>query len=533
MGGREQAMTVAGAHEYTIGDMAAELAQHYPRATATVCGDVTHTHAELFERATRLASGLSADGVGPGDRLLWLGQNCHRLLETLVAASLLGASVCPVNWRLSVPELRFIYADLEPAVAFIQAVDAPPDAKAFVGQLPAGQRAYYYDGDGAGSYEALLARGPASVGPAGPAGPAATSGPDLPDVAGRAAVLIIYGMAWDGDPNGSMLSSDNLLLHAAVQADLQEIDRDTVLLASGPLFHIGMWQTLIPVWMYGGTLVMAADADAARTAELIDAHRVTLGYLMPPTAEKILALPTVDDYDLSTLRSSLPVPGWADRVRPDTSPWAAVLGRVYGQTEVGGSMAYGALGYAAAYRMCGRPAPGYRTRIVGPDERPAAVGQVGEIAVRGPYVNLGYWNRPELNRARWRGGWWHTGDLGFIDQDGILVFVGPRGRLVKSGAENIFPAEVERVLESHPLIREAAVIGQPDPTWGQNVVAVVVASGPLTEGEVIDHCRAHLASYKKPKVVIFRAEPLPRSAAGAKSHAPLDAEYGGGGYPGT
>jgi acyl-CoA synthetase (AMP-forming)/AMP-acid ligase II len=512
-------MTAAGAHEYTIGDMAAELAQHYPKATATICGDVAYTHADLFRRATRLAIELAADGVGAGDRLLWLGQNCHRLLETLAAASLLGASLCPVNWRLSVRELQFIYADLEPAVAFIQAVDAPPDAKAFAGQLPARQRAYYYDGEEAGSYEALLARGSAA--------------PDFPEVAGRAAVLIIYGMAWDGDPNGSMLSSDNLLLHASVQADLQEIDRDTVLLASGPLFHIGMWQTLIPVWMYGGTLVMSADADAARLAELIDAHQVTLGYLMQPTAEKILALPQVDDYDLSTLRSNMPLPGWAERVSPDTSPWAALLGRVYGQTEVGGSMAYGALGYTAAYRMCGRPAPGYRTRILGVGGRPVPAGQVGEIAVRGPCVNLGYWNRPEVNAARWSGGWWHTGDLGFIDQDGILVFVGPKGRLVKSGAENIFPAEVERVLESHPLIGEAAVIGQSDPTWGQNVAAVVVASGELTAAEVIEHCRVRLASYKKPKVVIFRAGPLPRSAVGAKDYAALDAEYGGGGYPGS
>src|SRR5262249_54410776 len=157
---------------------------------------------------------------------------------------------------------------------------------------------------GEGGYEHLLARGSAL--------------PDRQAVAGRDAVLIIYGMAWDGDPNGSMLSSDNLLLHAMVQADLQEIHRDTVLLASGPLFHIGMWQTLIPVWMYGGTLVMSADADATRLAELIDRHKVTLGYIMQPTVEKILALPNVDDYDLSTFRSNMGVPGWAERVTPDT-----------------------------------------------------------------------------------------------------------------------------------------------------------------------------------------------------------------------
>ena len=512
-------MTVAEAFEYTVGDMVTELAQHYPKATATICERTAHTHAEFFQRASRLADELAADGVGKGDRLLWLGQNCHRLLETVAAASLLGASVCPVNWRLSRRELHFIYSDLAPRVVFIQGTDTPPDAKALAGQLPPDQLAYFYDGAGRGSYEGLLTRGAPHR--------------ERPAVRGRDAVLIIYGMAWDGDPNGSMLSSDNLLLHAMVQADLQGIDRETVLLASGPLFHIGMWQTLIPVWMYGGTVVMSPDAEPARMAELISRHQVTLGYIMQPTVEKILALPNSGDYDLSSFRSNVNVPGWAERVSPDTSPWAAEPGRVYGQTEVGGSMAYGALGYAEAYRMCGRPAPGYRTAVFDADGRPLPQGKIGEIGVRGPYVNLGYWNRPEVNQLRWRGGWWHTGDLGFVDSDGVLVFVGPKGRLVKSGAENIFPAEVERVIEVHPQVREAAVIGQPDPRWGQNVVAIVVtSSGGLTAAEVIDHCRARLASYKKPKVVIFRSEPLPRNAIGVKDHAALDLEYGGGGYPG-
>lgn len=513
-------MTEAGAFQYTVGDMVTELAQHYPKTAATVCGGAAQTHAEFFHRASRLADALAADGVGKGDRLLWLGQNCHRLLETVAAASVLGASVCPVNWRLSVRELRFVYSDLAPKVVFSPGAGTLPDAKAFATQLPPDQLAYVYDGEGPGSYEGLLTRGAPHR--------------ERPAVDGRDAVLIIYGMAWDGDPNGSMLSSDNLLVHAIVQADLQDIDRDTVLLASGPLFHIGMWQTLIPVWMYGGTIVMSADAEPARMAELISRHKVTLGYVMQPTAEKILALPNLDDYDLSSFRSNVNVPGWAERVSPDSSPWAADLGRVYGQTEIGGSMAYGALGCAEAYRMCGRPAPGYRTAVLGADGSPVPAGTVGEIAVRGPYVNLGYWNRPEVNEQRWRGGWWHTGDLGFIDEDGVLVFVGPKGRLVKSGAENIFPAEVERAIEKHPQIREAAVIGQPDPRWGQNVVAIVVLSaGALTEAEVIDHCRANLASYKKPKVVIFRSEPLPRSVIGSKDHAALDAEYSGGGYPGS
>lgn len=512
-------MTYTDAFEYTIGDMAVELGKHYPRHTATICEEKSYSYAEFARRAELMANELAADGVGPGDRLLWLGQNCHRILETLAAASMLGASLCPVNWRLSGKELQFIYSDLAPKVVFVQGVNPPTEAKDFVSELPPAQTVYHYDGEGEGGYEHLLERGSAPVA--------------HPVVSGKDAVLIIYGMAWDGDPNGSMLCSDNLLNHATVQADLQEIDRSTVLLASGPLFHIGMWQTLMPVLMYGGTTVMAPNADPEQVARLISRHKITRGFIMQPTAEKIAALPNIADFDLSTFQDNMQVPGWSERVRPDPSPFANPVGRVYGQTEIGGSMAYGALGYAEGYRMCGRPAPGYRTQIVDADGAVCMPGQIGEITVRGPHVNLGYWNRPEVNAIRWRGGWWHTGDLGFVDDDGVLVFVGPKGRLVKSGAENIFPAEVERALELHSQVVEAAVIGVPDPQWGQNVVAVVVsASHSLTESEIVEHCRGQLASYKKPKTIHFRSEPLPRNNFGVKDHDALDREYGGGGYPG-
>lgn len=513
-------MTSSEAFEYTFGDMVVELGKHYPRRTATVCEDTRYTHADFARRSELLANELATDGVGSGDRLLWLGQNCHRLLETLAAASMLGASVCPVNWRLSTKELQFIYSDLAPKVVFVQSVNPPPDAKRFVSELSDEQITYHYDGSGEGSYEQLLARGSLSR--------------SRPSVTGRDAVLIIYGMAWDGDPNGSMLCSDNLLTHAPIQADLQDIDRHTVLLASGPLFHIGMWQTLIPVLMYGGTVVMTPNAEPEQVAGLISRYKINRGYIMQPTAENIAALPNIDDFDLASFQDNLQVPGWTERVCRDLSPFANPAGRVYGQTEVGGSMAYGALGSADGYRMCGRPAPGYRTRIVDADGAVCTPGQIGEITVRGPHVNLGYWNRPEVNAERWRGGWWHTGDLGFIDDDGVLIFVGPKGRLVKSGAENIFPAEVERALEQHPQIREAAVIGVPDPQWGQNVVAIVVStSETLTEADVVQHCRSQLASYKKPKSVLFRSEPLPRNSFGAKDHDALDRQYGGGGYPGN
>ena len=151
---------------------------------------------------------------------------------------------------------------------------------------------------------------------------------------------------------------------------------------------------------------------------------------------------------------------------------------------------------------------------------------------RSPSVMVGYWNRPELSAERQAGGWHHTRDLGRIESDGSLTFVGPMQRIVKSASENIYPAEVEACLASHPAVAEVAVIGVPDPVWTQSVKAIVVlADGQdVTDAELVEHCRDHIASYKKPRVVVF-VDALPRTQ-GRVDYERLDAEHGGGGYPG-
>jgi long-chain acyl-CoA synthetase len=171
--------------------------------------------------------------------------------------------------------------------------------------------------------------------------------------------------------------------------------------------------------------------------------------------------------------------------------------------------------------------------VVGPDGQPAPAGEIGELVVRGPMVMCGYHRRPDLTAARQRHGWHHTGDLGRREADGSLSFVGPMTRIVKSAAENIYPAEVEACLRTHPAVAEAAVIGVPDPRWGQSVKAVVVLAQGCTAGaeELVDHCRTRIASYKKPRFVEF-AGALPRRG-GAVDYDALDAGYGGGGYPGV
>ena len=172
-------------------------------------------------------------------------------------------------------------------------------------------------------------------------------------------------------------------------------------------------------------------------------------------------------------------------------------------------------------------------RIVDPDGAEVPTGETGEIVARGPIVTNGYHDRPELNAERFRGGWWHTGDLGRRHADGSLTFVAPLTRIVKSAAENIYPAEVEGCLVQHPAVREAAIIGVPDKRWTQRVLAVVVLhpGAEATAAELIEHCRARIASYKKPSVVEF-ADELPRQGW-AVDYDELDRRYGGGGYPGS
>ena len=251
---------------------------------------------------------------------------------------------------------------------------------------------------------------------------------------------------------------------------------------------------------------------------------------MPPTISQILEINPDGQYDLHTLRTFPGKPAWTAMITPDDSPWGRHPGG-YGQTEVMGLVSFGALGPCIGSH--GRPAPFLRIGILDPEGDEVEQGETGEICVRGPTVMNGYFNRPELTEERRAGDWHHTNDLGRTESDGSLTFIGPKSRLIKSAAENIYPTEVEGCLKTHEGVADAAVIGVPDRTWGQNVVAVIVLKegAEITAEEIIGHCREHIASYKKPKAVEF-VDSLPRQGW-AVDYDALDATFGGGGYPGT
>jgi long-chain acyl-CoA synthetase len=343
---------------------------------------------------------------------------------------------------------------------------------------------------------------------------------------------MLYTAAFTGTPNGALLSQQAILTQSLMMANLQRVDAGYVYLNCGPMFHIATLMTTLATYLFGGVNVFTPRVDAEELCRVIEAERCTGAFIMPPTIEQILEVNADGRFDLSSLRSFGGKPEWNAMITVDDSPWTTRPAG-FGQTEVTGMLSFNALGGACTGNS-GRPSPVVAVRIVDPDGNEVPAGETGEIVARGPQVMAGYRNREEETARRQSGGWHHTGDLGRRETDGSLSFVGPKGRIVKSAAENIYPAEVEAALNSHVAVREAAIIGVPDKTWGQSVLAVVVlADGQsATEKDLIDHVKDRIASYKKPKAVVFREEPLPRNGWPIDYDA-LDATYGGGGYPGS
>jgi acyl-CoA synthetase (AMP-forming)/AMP-acid ligase II len=512
-------------HDLTFADVLRTHAANRPGALGAVCGERRLDFAALDTRVNRLANSLAARGVGSGDRLLWLGQNCHRLLEVLLAAAKLGAVFCPANWRQSAAELAFVVEDCRPAVVFWQEVEIGPASNE--ARERSGSEAIWiqHDGTGEGSYEAMLE---AADGPSGPG----TSADDDPssEVDERDPLLMMYTAAFTGKPNGALLSHRALVVQGSFVGGLMDIGPDYVYLNCGPLFHVATFMTTLATFVAGGTNVFTPRVEAEELCRLIAAERCTGAFLMPPTIEQVLELNTEDRYDLKSLRTFGGKQKWNEMITVDESPWGRRPAG-YGQTEVMGLATFNALGPSIGSH--GRPPPFVRIGALDPDGRALPPGETGEIGVRGPTVMNGYFGRPELNAERTVGGWHHTNDLGRIEPDGSLTFIGPKTRLIKSAAENIYPVEVEGALRSHPAVSDAAVIGVPDPTWGQNVKAVLVLREGQSAGsdEIIEHCRKSLASYKKPKSVEFVDE-LPRQGF-AVDYEALDERFGGGGYPGA
>ncbi|MHB8290063.1 MAG: AMP-binding protein [Acidimicrobiales bacterium] len=504
-------------HDLCLGDVLRENARSYPAHLATICAQHRLTYPQLDDRVNRLANVLAERDVARGDRVLWTGQNCHRFLETLLAAAKLGAVLCPANWRQSTDELRFIIEDSSPKVVIFQSEGLGDVQTSLKENLARGSGSWIcHDTDTPDSYEALVAAGESSD-PCQPVDPSS-------------AVLEIYTGAFAGRPNGALLSHTAIISQDLVISTLQRINSETIFLANGPLFHVATLMSALATFHLAGTLVFTRRSSAEEICRLIDVEHCTSAFLMPNTMREMIELNRNGRYDLSSLRAFPGSKSWNQMVTIDDSPWGRDPAG-YGQTEVMGLLTFNAIG-GPGTGTSGRPSPLAQVRIVDPDGREVPPGETGEIVCRGPIVMNGYHDREALNAQRYRGGWYHTGDLARREEDGSISFIAPMMRMIKSGAENIYPAEVEACIASHPGVKEIAIIGVPDRKWTQSVKAIVVPQDgyEITPEEIIEHCRRNIASYKKPRSVVI-VDALPRKEF-AIDYDALDEAHGGGGYPG-
>ncbi|MFS8202733.1 acyl-CoA synthetase [Streptomyces sp. CWNU-52B] len=493
-----------------LGSWPARRARKTPHRTALIHHGTTLTYGALHERTTRLAHALRARGVRRGDRVAYLGPNHPSYLETLFAAGTLGAVFVPLNIRLAGPEIAYQLDDSGAKVLVYG-----PSLAGLVAGLPGHSDVRTYVEVG-GEYDQLLA--------------SAKDEPVDEPVSADDTCIIMYTSGTTGRPKGAMLTHANLTWNAVNVLVDQDLIADERALVSAPLFHTaGLNMLTLPVLLKGGTCVLAEAFEPAATFDLIERHRITFMFGVPTMFDQVARHPRWADADLSSLRmlscggSPVPTPliaAYQER--------GLTFLQGYGMTEASpGTLFLDAEHAVAKAGSAGVPHFFSDVRVVRPDLAPADVGETGEVVVRGPHVMPGYWGLPEETAAVFSDGWFRSGDAARVDEDGYVTIVDRIKDMIISGGENIYPAEIEDQLLTHPDIVECAVIGVPDEKWGETPRAVVVprSGAELDPAEVIASLAGRLAKYKIPKSVVL-ADELPRTASGKLLKSRVRSRYG-------
>jgi long-chain acyl-CoA synthetase len=462
---------------------------------AVCCGSTELTYAQTWDRCRRLVGALHGLGVRAGDRVAVVGPNCHRYLELYQAIPGAGMLIVPLNPRHTAAELRYALEDSGARVLFTgRGADGLEGTVEHVVDLDE-------------EYEALIAAAPPA---------------DLLDDLDETTVAgLFYTGGTTGASKGVMLTHRNLIANAMHYLAIQPFTPDTRWLIIAPLFHAaGSIAVLATVWNAGLQVVLPAF-DPARAVDLIEQHRITATLVVPTMLAAMSDEQLARPRDVASLASISHggSPSATETLRrahlafPETE-----LVHIYGATEtspIATSMHHEErLLDGPRARSCGQPAVGVDVVVVGPDGARLPDGEVGEVAIRGPNVMVGYWNKPSETAAALVDGWYRSGDLGYQDDEGYVFLVDRAKDMIVTGGENVYSTEVEDVLFRHPAVLEAAVFGVPDERWGEAVHAVVVPRGTVDVDELLAHCRTAIAAYKVPKDIELREEPLPKSGAG-------------------
>jgi len=463
-------------------------------------------------RVDQIAAGLQKAGVTKGDRIGVLAKNSLDYFTLFGAAAALGAILVPVNWRLAPDEIAFILKDSAPRILF-----ADPEHQETINGLKGkltGVEKFYSLGpgkDGFHPFDSLLAKPGDFI---------------SQEVLSEDEFVIIYTAAVAGRPRGALLSHGNVLCASMHFGYYMKLTSKDVLLNFLPFFHVGGLFMATTCFLAGGLNINMPRFDAPRAVELIEQKGVSFMMVFSPILASLLEEQEKTGKNIRSLASVTGI-DTKETIEKYEKVTGGTFHVLYGQTETSCLATIGP--YRERPGSAGKMLLFTEVRLVDDYDRPVAAGQVGEIAVRGPMVFKGYWNLPEDTAHTFREGWHHTGDQGRFDEEGFLWYAGRKAEkeLIKPGGENVYPAEVEKVILQHPAVEKTVVIGVPDPRWKEAIKAVCqLRKGQTLEARaLIDFVGERIARYKKPQVVQFVDE-LPVLQDGSVDRAEVKKRYG-------
>jgi acyl-CoA synthetase (AMP-forming)/AMP-acid ligase II len=489
----------------TVADVTRHHAKARPDHVAISFEGRDTSYGALDHLASRVANGLLAFGIKPGARIAILDRNSDSFFEIWFGGAKANAVLVPVNWRLAAPEIAYVVNDAQAEVLFVG--EAYLDTLAKIrGELATVREVIVTDRD----YPAWRDRQSASD-------------PMLP-IAGDDVCAQLYTSGTTGHPKGAQLTNDNLLaLLPAASHQWGNWQPQDVSLVCMPLFHIGGSGWGLVGFYVGLRNVMTREFIPQQILDLIGKERISIALFVPAMILFLTQCPGIREADLKSLRCIIygasPIPIELLRNALQLFPQTG-FAQVYGLTETTGAITY--LGpeehanpQAERLLSCGRAVDGVELRIIDEQGQALPPRKVGEIICRTRQVMKGYWNLPKDTARAIHGAWFHTGDAGYLDEQGYLYIYDRVKDMIVSGGENIYPAEVESALYGHPALADVAVIGVPDDRWGEAVKAIVVLKqgAQASVGEIIAYARERVAGYKVPKSVDF-VDTLPRNPSG-------------------
>ena len=499
------------AHRQTLADLLRRSAKRAPSKLAIVCGDTRWSYREFDAVCERVAAALAERGIAKGSRVAVLARNSHAFAALRFALARLGAVLVPINFMLKPEEAAYI---LRHAGATMLATDSGLAALArAAAALDTAVRDFVW----------LPSEEPSEpVAGMTPFGALASSTAALPDVAlcGSDLAQIVYTSGTESLPKGAMLTHEAVIwqyVSCVVDASIENSD---LTLHALPLYHCAQLDVFLGPCVYvGASNVITAKPSPEKLLPLLERHGISSFFAPPTVWIALLRSPLFERTDLSRLRkgyygaSIMPVEVMRELAArlPGMRLW-----NLYGQTEIAPLATM--LGPDDQLRKpgsCGRAVLNVETRVVDDQLRDVAPGEVGEIVHRSPQLMLGYFHDDERTQAAFEGGWFHSGDLATIDDEGYIFVVDRKKDMIKSGGENVASREVEEAIYRLPQVSEVAVVGLAHPRWVEAVVAIVVVKvgQSLSEEQVLSHCAAQLAGFKSPKRVVF-ADALPKNPSG-------------------